>query len=41
VEELGQSTRDALTVSVFHHPYTWLNPINAQQFKRAVEDIRT
>jgi predicted phosphodiesterase len=39
LEELGPSVPSSVTISVFHHPYNWLNPVNAQQFKQAVEDM--
>jgi Calcineurin-like phosphoesterase len=28
-----------LNISIFHHPFNWLNPNNAQAFKHAVEGI--
>jgi hypothetical protein len=34
----GESTHD-LTISIFHHPFNWLNPTNAQEFKNAVEGM--
>jgi hypothetical protein len=36
---LPDTTRGAaLVVTLFHHPYTWLNPDNAHAFRRTIEE---
>jgi GNAT superfamily N-acetyltransferase len=35
----GQGRVSDLSISLFHHPFNWLDPNNAQQFKRLIEPI--
>ena len=37
--EMDSNASAALSVTIFHHPYNWLDPENARVFKRLVEDF--
>ena len=39
LSELDTGQTGDLTISVFHHPYNWLNPTNGHSFKIAVEEM--
>ncbi|NBB87899.1 MAG: hypothetical protein GVY12_16985 [Bacteroidetes bacterium] len=38
-ERVGESNDDALVVTVFHHPYNWLEADHAREFRKRVERV--